>query len=515
MTESSADAVERGLGPGPLSPAPNLARRTAVGVGWSAGAKLVQQVVQFGLSLYLMRVLGPKAYGLVGMVLVFSGFAAVFSELGFSSAIVQRTHLTEEHRSSIFWTVLGAGVLIAAILAASAPLIARFYNEADLTPIVRWTALGFILGAPAAVPRALLQRRMSFSRLARIDVGALAVAGVVAVVAAMRGLGVWALVAQSLASTATSAVLALALAGWRPRLTFSVSAIRDIAGFGGGLTGFNVVNYWARSADNLLVAKFLGPIALGFYSRAYVLMLLPLTQVVAVIAPAMFPALSSIQNDRERVRRAYLRAMRLITFVTFPLMLGLVSVAPQFVLGLFGAQWAPVAPLIEILAFVGVTQSLCNPVGWIYMSQGRTDWMLWWGLGGSGTLIASIVVGVLWGGTREVAIAYLVGNLVITYPCIAIPGHLIGMKVSDVLRAVAANFACAVVMAISVALAALAITGMSPRLQLAVLVPVGIAVYVALSAATRQPAMFELARGLRSLRAVGKGGEPLGGEYPA
>jgi PST family polysaccharide transporter len=483
----------------PAASTPDLTRRTARGIGWSATAKFAQQIAQFGLSLYLMRVLGPRVYGLVGMVLVFSGFAAVFSELGFSSAIVQRKQLTELHRSSIFWTVLAAGVAIAAILALSAPLIAAFYHQAVLAPIVRWTALGFVLGAPAAVPRAILQRRMSFRRLAQVDIAALAVSAIVAIVAAVQGAGVWTLVAQELAATAASSAFALALAGWRPRLTLSLGAVRDVAAYGGGLTGFNAVNYWARSADDLLVARFLGPVALGFYSRAYALMLLPITQVVAVAAPAMFPALASIQDDRARVRRAYLRAMRVITFVTFPLMLGLVSVAPQFVLGLFGAAWQPVAPLIEILAFVGVTQSLCNPVGWIYLSQGRTDWMLWWGFAGSGTLIASIVVGVLWGGTREVAIAYLVGNLVITYPCIAIPGRLIGMKVGDVARVVAGNLGCAAAMAGVVWLVATTTVGFGPRVQLAILVPLGGVVYLILAAITRQPGLFELIGAIRSV----------------
>jgi O-antigen/teichoic acid export membrane protein len=207
-------------------------------------------------------------------------------------------------------------------------------------------------------------------------------------------------------------------------------------------------------------------------------MLLPLTQIVSVIAPVMFPALSSIQDDKPRVRNAYLRVMRVLTFLTFPMMLGLVVVAKPFVLALFGEQWAGAIPLIQILSFVGLTQTLCNPTGWIYLSQGRTDWLFWWGVGGSGFMVVSIVIGVLFGRVEAVAWAYLIGSIIATIPCIAIPGRLIGMSVRDVWSSVRGSFVCAVGMACIVwCVGRLLPEGWKPLYQLMIQVAVGVGAY--------------------------------------
>jgi PST family polysaccharide transporter len=237
----------------------------------------------------------------------------------------------------------------------------------------------------------------------------------------------------------------------------------------------------------MLIGRYLGTATLGLYSRAYFLMLVPLKNITGVLAPVMFPAMASIQHDKDRVRRAYLRGMRLITFWAFPLMIGMATVAEPFVLGLFGAEWSGVIPLIRILAFVGITQTLCNPVGWIYTSQGRTDIMFWWGVGGAGTLVGCIIAGIMLGGVETVAWAYLVGNLLITAPCIAIPGRLIGMRVWDVFSVVAGNLASAIGMAAVVWTVGLLLSPeLHPLVSLSVLVPVGAVTYLAIARAAGQ-----------------------------
>lgn len=470
----------------------SLQARTISSVTWTTAAKVAQQAFQFGLSIVLMRLLGPKAFGLIGMVLVFSGFAAIFAQFGFAEALVQRQELREDHRSTSFWFNTGVAALLSLALFLAAGLIAEFYKEPDLKPLTAWLSLTFILNSPAIVPRALLQKELRFDTLAKVDVTALVVSGVTAVVVAVRGGGVWSLVVQQLASAGVTSSLLLALGHWHPRLVWSGRALRELFGFGAGLTGFNVINYWARSSDKLLIGKFIGSDALGLYSRAYALMLLPITQIISVLAPVMFPVLSTIQADHDRVKRAFLRVICLLTFVCFPMMLGLLVVAKPFVLGLLSAKWAGAIPLIQILSLVGITQTLCNPVGWIYTSQGRTDWMFWWGVGGSGFLILSIVVGILFGNVEAVALAYLIGNLIITVPCLSIPGKLIGMRVSDVWRIIRGNLFCALAMAISVWGIGNALPDhLPPLVQLCILVPMGALLFAAFAWFTHQPALEE------------------------
>lgn len=343
----------------------SLTARTAFAVGWTTVAKVVQQALQFGLSIFLMRLLGPEAFGLIGMVLVFTGFATIFSEMGFSSALIQRQEITEAHRSSVFWLTIVVGAFLSILLFAVSPMVARFYGEPLLQPLAAAIALTFLLNAPGAVPRSLLQKRMRFDQIAILQVTASLISGVAAIVSALSGAGVWSLIIQSLIAAGIGSALALWMVDWRPRLVWDATALRDLLRYGAGLTGFNMINYWARSADNLLIGRLMGPVALGLYSRAYSLMLLPLSQIIGVLAPAMFPAMASIQHDKSRTRSIYLRAMRIITLLSFPLMLGLIVVAEPFVIALLGSEWAEVIPLIQILAVVGMTQSLCNPTGWL------------------------------------------------------------------------------------------------------------------------------------------------------
>ncbi len=479
----------------------SLKQRAVAGIAWSTAARVIQQVIQFTLSVILARLLVPEDFGLVGMVAVFLGFAALFGEFGFGSALVYRPDLRPIHSVSIFWVNMLAGVAIAALFWIGAPYVARFYNAPALERITQVVGLNFALSASSIVPLALLRRSMSFNRIAVLNVTAALVAGSVAILLAYMGFGPWAIVAQGLVSATATSLLALTLAGWRPRLQFSVSAVRELLGYSSSLVGFGFVNYWARNADNLLIGKYLGSFSLGVYSRAYTLMLLPISEVISVLGTVMVPALSSIQQDRARVKSIYLRAMPMIGLIAFPMMLGLLVVAEPFVLTFLGEQCAAVAPLLRILCIVGVIQSMCSPTGWIYTSQGRTDWMFWWGIGGSGTLILGIVVGVLHGTAQAVAFYYLLANVLTCYPCIAIAGRLIDLRFSEVARSVLGPLVCASLMAVIVwGAGTLLPAAWPPVARLASLVALGVVSYTALVLGSRLSVLAELRDLLESLR---------------
>jgi O-antigen/teichoic acid export membrane protein len=470
----------------------SLKRQMLSGIAWSSTGRVGQQVIHFGLTILLARLLLPEDFGLVGMVIVFTGFASLFAEFGFSSALIQRSDITDAHSSSVFWLNVLVGLLLSIGFYFLAPFLAAFYDVPELQPVARALAATFSVASVGIVPTALLQRHMDFKRLARIELLAAALAGAVAIFMALEGLGVWALVAQTLLGALITVVLAFILSGWRPSLSFSHHAVAELLHFSSHLFGFKFINYWARNADNLLVGKLIGSAGLGVYSRAYSLMLLPITQVITVISRVMFPALSLIQDDTKRVRRIYLRAMGMIALITFPMMTGLFVVAEPFVLAVLGAQWAAVIPVLQILCVVGLIQALCNPAGWIYQSQGRTDWMFWWGLGAAGTLIVAIAIGAAVGTVESVAWAYMIANMFLFYPCIMIPGKLIGMRVSHVMREVSGALACSCVMAGLVwGVGLLLPESWSDGARLAVQVPTGVAVYLLLLFVTRPPGYRE------------------------
>jgi O-antigen/teichoic acid export membrane protein len=418
---------------------------------WNMAARVLQQVFSIAMTVVLARMLTPNDYGLVGMVAVFTAFASTLADLGISAAVVQRSAFDEKELSSVFWLTVLVGAGLSLLLFLVAPLVSAFYELPILAPITRVTAAGFLLSGLINIPRALLSRRMDFQKIAGMDVVAAITGGLTALTLAANGAGVWALVFSGFASQSTVCIGSFVLTRWRPQLIFDRHVLRPMAGFGAPLTGFNIINYWARNADNLFIGKLLGAGELGIYSRAYGLMLLPLTQLASVAGDVMFPALSSIQSDRARVRTAYLRAMGVLTLFCFPLMGGLFVVSRDFVATILGPRWMEVVPVLRILCPVGIVQTIMNPAGWLYMSQGRPDLLLKWGGSSAILIIMALGIGAAMGSIESVAWAYLVINLLLLVPDIIIPGRLVGLGLRDMARICVRPFGCTVIMAIAVA----------------------------------------------------------------
>ena len=180
-------------------------------------------------------------------------------------------------------------------------------------------------------------------------------------------------------------------------------------------------------------------------------MLMPLRQISATIGSVMFPALSRVQEDKVRVKQIYLRTVAVIALITFPMMTGLFVSAENFVLALMGQQWMEVIPILKIFCFIGLIQSIGTTVGWIYISQGRTDWQLRWGIASGALLMAGIVIGISLGTVKWVAMCYaIVAGIILPYPNFAIPGKLINLKFAEVARSVSAVFGCALSMSAAV-----------------------------------------------------------------
>ncbi len=478
----------------------HLEQQAAQGLRSATAGRIVQQVTQFITTVLLARLLVPEDFGLLGMTIALVGFGNLFAEFGFGTALVQRSLLREDHLISAFWVMLAAGLSISSLFFLTAPAIAWFYESPPLMELARVFALSPLLVALAAVPRALLRRSLAFSQLALIEVGATVFSGVLAVILAFRGWGVWSLAAQVLAMQAFILAATFALAAWRPLFCFSMPAVREILPFSSNLTGFGAVNYWARNIDDLLVGKFIGSAGLGIYTRAYALMLLPVTQVTTVVGDVMLPVLSSMQADHPRARALFLRMVGLVAFVAFPLLAGLLVLAEPFVLALFGSQWVEIVPVLRVLCLVGIVQAVCNPVGWIYQSQGRTDLMFRWGVAATVVLIACLTAGAAVGTLSAVAWAYLGAHMLLFYPCIAIAGALIGVQTKDVMYGIAGIGTCVAIMTSGVWLIGYLLPGQwSPWLHLLVRVPFGAALYLSLAFTLRLGVVSEL-RDLRAAR---------------
>jgi len=405
-----------------------LTTKIVQGLGWAALSQVARLLFQVAIIALLARLLTPQDFGLIVMVTVFTNFVTIFRDFGLTTALVQRKELTQQHLFSSFWISIAAGLLLSTILFGVAPEIASFYKESRLTSITRVLSSVFFISSFGIVQTALFTRELRFKVLAVVEILAVVISGTIAVGLAFAGFGVWSLVWRQVISSFAIVTFLWAFSRWRVRLFFQWQRVKELLSFGLNLTGFNFVNYFNRNLDNLLIGKFLGSALLGFYSLAYQLLLFPLGNISQVLGRVMFPVLSTIQENKREVRYVYLRAIQYIATISFPMMLGLFVLAPQFVRVIFGFQWERSIFLIQILALVGLIQSISHTVGWIYHSQGRTDIQLRWGLFFTIIIVLSFIIGLRWD-VEGVTIAYAIATLLLTYPALAIPFRLIKLRV--------------------------------------------------------------------------------------
>ncbi len=376
------------------------------------------------------RLLGPDAYGVMGMANLLIAFILNFRDLGTGTAIVQRLSISDRLLSSLLWVNFLLGVIMSGVIAAASPLAAKFFSTPELVPILCTLSISFWLTCCGVVHTSLLLRGMHFKALAVIDVTSALASYLVALTCAYSGLGVWSLVFANLASSFSSTLGYWLASSWRPKWAFDRAEIKSIMNFSLNLSGFGVVNYFARNADNIVVGRVLGKLLLGDYQMAYNLMLTPLQNISSVIGQVTLPAFAKIQEDNERFRFAYVRTCMLIALVTFPVMAGLGVVAHPMIDAVLGSKWTGAIRIFEILAPVGLIQSVQTTVGQIYVAKGRTDWMFRFGALTCVVLVTTFVVGVRFG-TVGVATAYCIVYIgILMVPGFIIPFRLIGLKLS-------------------------------------------------------------------------------------
>ncbi len=393
----------------------DLGLRTARGGAVTIASQGIKFFTGIAATVVLARLLTPQDYGLIGMVAVVTGFISMFKDLGLSAATIQKEQITADQISTLFWVNVGLSVVVMLLTMTIAPGVAWFYGEPRLTLITMGFAAGFLFGGLTVQHEALLRRQMRFGALAAMEIISIMAGLVVAIPMAWRGNGYWSLVANQLVQGLTYAVGIWAVSGWRPGRPSRYSGVRSMLVFGRNLTGFHVVNYFARNLDNMLIGRFWGSASLGLYAKAYQLLLLPIDQINAPIAAVAVPALARLTDSPERYRNAYLRILEKVALVTMPGMAFMIATSDWLVMFILGPQWIEASRIFALLGIVGLVQPIANTTGWLFITQGRTRDMFHWGLIGGTIMIVSIIVGLPWGAVG-VATSYSTIFLVIVAP---------------------------------------------------------------------------------------------------
>lgn len=466
--------------------------KTLNGVFWGLISRSGQQFIAFFTSIALARMLSPKEFGLIGLVTVFAGFASIYGELGFGASLIQRQKISDSHLSSVFWLNCAAGVTLTLLFIFSAPLLAAFFDEPLLTYVAFALSFNFLINSFSIVQKALLTKKINFKTIAKAQVISSGIAGISAIVMAYFGWGVWSLVAQSILSAGVMAGLLWTFSSWRPQMIFDWKAIRDLTGFSLNYLGTQSLNYWVRNLDKLLIGRFIGTAPLGLYSMAYRILLFPLRNFSGVIANVLFPALSTIQDDKARVGKIYLKITRIIALVTFPAMTGLFAVAQPFVVGIFGKNWESMTGILRIFCLLGITQSIIVLNGTLFLSQGRADMQFRVGIILRLNLILGVVVGLNWG-VMGVAIGYAVSSFINVYPNIYFAYRLVNLTFRDLARNLSGVFWASISMSLLVGILGLLIPDeWSALAHLTIQIFAGIGVYFGILSVCRISAYGEI-----------------------
>jgi len=407
------------------------------------GANLLLRV---GALMVLARLLGPKDFGLVGMVTAFTGVLTLFRDFGLSAAAIQRTTVTLEQISTLFWINLSAGALFGLVTVAMAPIIAAFYDEPRLFGVTVVLAIGFLFNAAGIQHSALLQRQMRFTALAAISVVSLVTGAAIAIAGAEAGYGYWALVALSVTSPLVATLGFWLTTGWVPRMPHRRAGIRSMMRFGGTLTLNGLVAYIAYNAEKVLIGRFWGADAIGIYGRAYQLVNIPTDNLNGAIGEVAFSALSRLQDDPVRFKSYFLKGFSLILGLTLPITSACALFADDVVFVILGPKWQDAAAVVRLLAPTIAIFAIINPLGWLMYSIGLVARCLRIALVFAPIMITGYVLGLPYG-PKGVAFAYSTVMMLWVIPHIlwCIHGTVISFR--DILLAVCRPLTSAVLAA--------------------------------------------------------------------
>lgn len=353
-----------------------LKEKTVSGVAWSGIDNVVQYAVQFIVSIVLARLLSPDDYGLIGIILIFTSICTALINGGFSNALIRKKVVSEDDYSTAFIVNLAMSLLLYAIIYLCSPLIARFFGREELVLLTRVSSLGMIVGALSIVQQTRLTKRIDFKTQTKITLIASITSGVIGIVMAFLGCGVWSLVAQGLANQVLRSVLLWMYNKWVPLLRFSKSSFKDLFGFGWKIMVSGLLDTIWKELYQVVVGRFYSPATLGQYTRAKQFSTLFSSNLTNVVQRVTYPVLSNIQDDKPRMVVAYRRIIKTTMFVTAVSMFALGAISEPLLYCLIGPKWHEAAIYLPLICIASSTYPLQAINLNMLQVQGRSDLVL-------------------------------------------------------------------------------------------------------------------------------------------
>lgn len=411
-----------------------LGARAARGAISTAITQWSRLVLQTASTVVLARLLTPSDFGVAAMVTALVGIGDAFWNLGLQTATIRYKTVTHAQVTFFFWLQVVLGITLTLVTIGCADLVAGFYHNPKLVHVTMVYSTYFAISGFVAQHQAVLTRQMRFSCLALADVFALAIGLATAVVVAALGGSYWAIVASALVTLSIRLILYWWTSGWLPGRPQLASGVRPMVRFGLNLSVTNLFTYIGQNADNVLIGHAYGSAALGLYSRAYNLLLLPVNQIQQPMARVAIPVLSYLQDQPERFRKYYDTAVSAVAYLAMPLITTVAALSAEVIDILLGPRWSAAAPIFQVLAIAGTLNIIRNPNGWLFTAMGHAGRQTAWSLVSRPIMVAGFFIGLPWG-PIGVAWSYTITNLLLLVPGCAWAVRDTPLRLSDVLGA--------------------------------------------------------------------------------
>lgn len=417
----------------------NLKSKSVAGGVQTILAQIIAFVMNMATTIFMARLLSPEAYGIIAMVTSFTGFVLIFKDIGLTQAIIQKEHITQDEVSQIFWLNLVIGIMLGLVILLLGPALSYFYQEPRLTNITRIFSFVGLLGGLAAQHTALLNRQMQFKKLGLITILSSGISLGTGILLASLGWGYLAIAYMTLMQALVQTILLWILCDWKPNTFKLTRQIKHYVHFGAGITGFNTINYFSRNLDNILIGKMIGAPALGLYSRAYQLLMLPISQIRDPLNGVGIPALSTLNEQPEKYRSYYKEFLFLFSFFSVPAVVLLFICAEPLIHLILGSKWISAAPIFRMLAITALIQPIASTRGMILISTGQSKRYFNWGVWNAVVVIIAFIIGIRWGVTG-VAVGYALANYLILIPSLRFCFKNTPVQVADFFQTIAPVF---------------------------------------------------------------------------
>lgn len=381
--------------------AASIKKQLFSGIAYTALEKYSNIIVQLIITAVLARLLPPADFGVVAVATVIITFFALFTDMGISTAIVQNKTLTDDDISNIFSFTLWSGIILAALFFCSSWAIGNYYQNDTLIIICQLLSINLFTSSITIVPNALFYKHKDFKYIALRGLTIQSSCGALGVTAAALGAGLYALVIPPILSGILMFLISIRRYPQKARMTWGMVSIKKIFSYSAYQFMFNIINYFSRNLDKLVIGKKLGMNQLGYYQKSYSLMMLPLQNITAVVTPVIHPIFSDFQNDLNKLATGYEKIVRLLAFIGLPLTVGLFFTAKELTLIFFGPQWMPSVPVFKILAISAGVQVILSSSGSIFQASGDTKSLFICGLFSSILNVSGILFGVFYFQTVE------------------------------------------------------------------------------------------------------------------